>query len=397
MKEKSSGPSLHRDWIDDEAIEIVRNLSERRHTTFLVGGCVRDLLVGMHPKDYDIATLATPEEVKRAIRRSYIIGRRFRLVLVRRGEKMFEVATFRRDFKPEEFPEGAPPGDNVFGTPEEDAKRRDFTLNALFYDPIKDNLVDYVDGIPDIQNRIIRMIGEPVARLQEDPIRILRALRLAHKLNFKIESNLRGAMQEQAATLLKSVLPRKREEYLKILRLAQPELTFIEAHDLGILPHTLPSLTPLLSDHDKAEEFCLYMHRFSQLPVDTSQPVFLFGALMLIVFRLLVESDPQNPWRPEAILDHPALQKLITAELGMFKSEAHTIARALTLQSTLAKGEEFWRKGQRRRAAVLRDESFPLALMMAEMDCVLPPAELQRWQDEFQSLRFTDVRPERFS
>ncbi len=384
MNQKSSTPTLHRDWIDEEAGEIVASLRNAGFTTYLVGGCVRDLLVGIHPKDYDIATQATPEEIRRIVRRAYIIGKRFRLVLVRRGEKMFEVATFRRDFSPEEFPEGAPPGDNVFGTPEEDAKRRDFTLNALFYDPLEDKLVDYTTGIADIESRVMRMIGDPKVRLVEDPIRILRALRLAHKLNFQLEASLRSAMQEQASMLIKSVLPRKREEYLKLLRLPQPDLAFIEAYDLGIVPYTLPSLAPLFADPEKIHELSVYLQRFAQLPVDTAQPVFMFGALMLIVFRLMVECDPSVQHRPEAILSNPALEKLMIEELGMFRSEVTTVVRALSLQSTMARGEHFWRKGPRRRAGVLRDEAFPLALMMAEMDCMLPPAELQRWQDEYQ-------------
>lgn len=384
MPSKSSTPRLSPDWIDDDALEIVHSLQGRGFASYLVGGCVRDLLAGVHPKDFDIATNATPEEVRRAVRRAYVIGRRFRLVLVRRGEKQFEVATFRREVKPDEFPEGAPAGDNLFGTPEEDARRRDFTLNGLLYDPISEDLIDHVGGVTDIEQGIVRMIGDPVVRLTEDPIRILRGLRLAHKLGFRLEESLRAAMVSQAGDLEKAVLPRKREEYLKILRLENPELTFVEMNDLQVLGHCLPSLVPVLEDADRARELRVYFERFSSLPVDLGQPVFLFGALVLTVFRIMVSGDPLRAWTAEEILAQGRMERFLFEELGMHKSEVGNVLRALSLQPILAKGQDFWRRGERRRAAVLRDEAFPLALMMAEMDNLMPLADLQKWEDEFQ-------------
>ena len=178
MLEIKQKPHLHASWIDPDAVEIVERLQKAGFTTYLVGGCVRDLLVGIHPKDYDIATNALPNEVKRKVWGSYVIGRRFRLVLVKRGEQQFEVATFRRGSKPEDFTEGEdqPVGDNFFGTPEEDALRRDFTINALFYDPIKNELIDYAKAMADIEATTLRMIGDPKTRIIEDPIRSLRAV-----------------------------------------------------------------------------------------------------------------------------------------------------------------------------------------------------------------------------
>ena len=170
MLEIKQKPHLHASWIDPDAIEIVERLQRAGFTSYLVGGCVRDLLAGIHPKDYDIATNALPNEVKKKVWGSYVIGRRFRLVLVKRGEQQYEVATFRRSSKPEDFSEGEeqPVGDNFFGTPEEDALRRDFTINALFYDPIKDELIDYAKGLADIESCTLRMIGDPKTRILED-------------------------------------------------------------------------------------------------------------------------------------------------------------------------------------------------------------------------------------
>src|ERR1700722_9571945 len=182
-------PQLHQDWIDPHAYGIVKALQRAGYTTYLVGGCVRDLLLNVAPKDFDIATSALPEEVRKVIYRSYVIGKRFRLVLVRREEQQFEVATFRREVRPDEMGEETPAsfGDNVFGTPEEDAQRRDFTINGLFYDPVANQLIDFAEGLPDLENFVVRMIGDPAKRLLEDPIRIMRALRLKHMIGFVLD------------------------------------------------------------------------------------------------------------------------------------------------------------------------------------------------------------------
>ncbi|MEY4617528.1 MAG: poly(A) polymerase, partial [Pseudomonadota bacterium] len=224
-------PTLHANWIEPEARAVVDRLQKAGFQTYLVGGCVRDLLAGIHPKDYDIATSAHPEQVRKIIRGSYIIGKRFQLVLVKRGIHQFEVATFRRNALPEEIEASERSfADNFFGTPQEDAQRRDFTINGLFYDPIRDELIDYVGGRQDIESGLIRMIGDPDYRLKEDPIRILRAIRLSHKLRFSIEETLRSAIEKNSQELVRSILPRKREEYFKLLRLSDPSLVFQELY-----------------------------------------------------------------------------------------------------------------------------------------------------------------------
>lgn len=377
-------PKLHRDWIDPDAIKILKTLQDQGFTTYLVGGCVRDLLVGIHPKDFDIATDATPQDVKKSVPNSYIIGRRFRLVLVKRGNVQYEVSTFRRDFSADEFPEGeAPSGDNVFGTPEQDAKRRDFTLNALFYDPVKNELIDFVSGQSDVKNRILKMIGEPNTRLQEDPIRILRALRLAHKVGFRIDHDLRKAMQANAPTVTDSVLPRRREEMLKILRLDDPALVFFEAHDLGILEHTWPTLNEIYIKPHKAEDFASYLSRLHLLDQPLSEPDQLFGVLMLAYYRTMIQEDPSLAVQTTAILEHPKMQPMMKQELGMFNYEIRRIATAIHLQSVLMKREEFERKGERRQVALLKNESFPLALLMSRLDHSLPPKDLLSWEKAY--------------
>lgn len=378
-------PHLHQDWIDPHAFGIVKALQKGGFTTYLVGGCVRDLLVGIHPKDFDIATMAHPPQVKRLIYMSFVIGRRFRLVLVKREEQQFEVATFRREVNPEEFPEGAPPGDNVFGTPEEDARRRDFTINGLFYDPISDQLIDYVDGLPDIQARMLRMIGDPNTRLIEDPIRIMRALRLTHKLGFRIDPALRQAMAVHSTELIKSVLPRRREEILKILRLGEPEIAIMEAYDLGIWRHALPTLHDLLSHPERCDLFLQHFDRFRVMAKDPTETTQLFGWLVFSMLQAALESSARR--EPPLTIEDDLFQQMMRDELGMYKFEQTVLTHAVELLPSLERVEDFKRRGERRQLALMKNDSFKLALCLAEADLRLSPAQLAFWRDAYERLQ----------
>ncbi|MGE3756469.1 MAG: CCA tRNA nucleotidyltransferase [Pseudobdellovibrionaceae bacterium] len=377
--DKKQNPKLDPSFIDSHAKEIVRRLQDEGFKAFLVGGCVRDILAGLKPKDFDIATNAQPPQVKRKIPGSYVIGKRFRLVLVKRGITQFEVATFRREAKNEELVEGETPfGDNFFGTEEEDAKRRDFTINAMFYDPIRQNLVDYCGGLEDIENRMIRIIGDPDTRLCEDPIRILRALRLAHKLNFSIEPSLRLSMQKNAGMLAKSVLPRRREEFLKILRLSEPAVTFHELHDLGILATISPRLHSLLDSREKGDAFDSYLQQIRRFSIDDANPLYLFGALVLAWARAENISEVE---------DSDECLKMMRDELGMFKHEQSSIIKALQLEHSLKQIDAFERRGARRKLGFLKNEAFPLALHIAELDYQLRPEEVKYWKDTYLKLK----------
>src|SRR5437588_3340860 len=197
--------SLSRRDVDPDALKVLYRLRQFDHTAYLVGGSVRDLLLGRRPKDFDIGTSAHPYQVKKLFRNCWIIGRRFRLAHVRFGTKVIEVATFRRQVEPGEevVQDGVPAPDptttegqhlihrdNTFGTPEEDAFRRDFTINALFYDIATFSIIDYVGGLEDIDARLVRSIGDPDVRLLEDPVRMLRAVALSARLDFSIEPQL---------------------------------------------------------------------------------------------------------------------------------------------------------------------------------------------------------------
>lgn len=376
--EKRQKPRLHTDWVDYHAKDIVYRLQKAGYQTYLVGGCVRDLLAGIHPKDYDIATSAEPEEVREHIRGSYLIGRRFRLVLVRRGEKQFEVATFRRTASTEEMSEaeGETPKsiDNFFGTPEEDAVRRDFTVNALFYDPVKDELIDYINGQEDVDNGLIRIIGDADTRLKEDPIRILRAIRLSHKLKFTIEPTLRRAIERNADELNRAIMPRKREEYLKILRLPDPALAFHEMYDLGLLKILLPSLHAIFEEPQKREVLEWYLHRTSQWAHGQTDPVHLLAPLFMALAEIYVW---ENLTHLEEQIEH-----IFRDEMGVFKAEHAALFHSLELHATLKNLDRHLRKGARRQQAFLGRENLPLALKMAEIAFHLNPAELLYWKEQ---------------
>lgn len=377
-------PRLHQDWIDPHAVGIVRALQRKGHTTYLVGGCVRDLLLGIVPKDYDIATTARPEQVKAAIHRAYVIGKRFRLVLVRRDEMQFEVATFRREMREDEKSEEVPASDNIFGTAEEDARRRDFTINGLFYDPVNDQLIDFAEGLPDLEHRWVRMIGEPVKRLSEDPIRIMRALRLKHMIGFALDPDLRRAMQETSVTLPTTALPRRREEILKWLRLKNPDLAFHEAHDLGILKYISPTLDEALNGPGEEEFYAL----LRQIPAqDPQSPGDLFGLLVLAFVRAFLQTDPGAGPRGQEALDGEKMQTWMREELGMFKFEQALATKALHVEPLLAKRKEFQRKGERRQRALLSNEAFPMALRFAQLDYLLGCEDLLYWNDRYANLR----------
>jgi poly(A) polymerase len=213
---------IPKELIDPDADKILRRLRRNGHIAYLVGGCVRDLLLGRTPKDFDIATSATPNEIKDLFRNSRIIGRRFRLAHIFFGQKIIETATFRsnpREGVPlEEVEELLIRRDNVFGTAEEDARRRDFTMNGLFYDIEADEVTDYVGGLADLEARLVRTIGDPEIRFREDPVRILRAIKFAARLDFEMEPATYAALLAHRGEIPKCAPPRVLEEIYRLLR-----------------------------------------------------------------------------------------------------------------------------------------------------------------------------------
>ena len=255
LKRKSKKPVVYkrqdhcvsRKNIDPDALKVLYRLSGLGYTAYLVGGGVRDLIMGRAPKDFDVGTSAKPNEVKRAFRNCFLVGRRFRLAHVRFGEKVIETATFRQNSQTvgeiiEHAAEG-PLEDNTFGTPETDAYRRDFTVNGLFYD-IKDfSVIDWVGGMEDIKKRVIRAIGDPDIRFQEDPVRMMRAVKFSSRLGFTIERRTLAAMKRRHACILSASLPRVCEEVFRLFPYGESEKAFRLMHETGLLGDLLPELS----------------------------------------------------------------------------------------------------------------------------------------------------------
>ena len=227
--------------ISPAARYVVEGLQKAGFTAYVVGGCVRDLLLGHQPKDFDVATNATPEEVHEQFRGSRLIGRRFRLVHVRKGREVIEVSTFRGSQPHAEQGTAHGNNENIFGTFEEDAFRRDFTINALYYDPTKQELLDpTAQGLTDLNARALVIIGDPLTRFTEDPVRMIRAARFLAKLDFKIDLSLKTVIKKNAA-LLQLVAPaRLFEEFLKLSLAGQSESTFEALNDLNLLHPMFP-------------------------------------------------------------------------------------------------------------------------------------------------------------
>ncbi|MBI5431984.1 MAG: polynucleotide adenylyltransferase PcnB [Planctomycetes bacterium] len=257
-------PRLEQDDLDQDALRVISRLTRNGYEAYLVGGCVRDLLLGRKPKDFDVATAAHPRQVKRLFANGRIIGRRFRLVHVAYGSHIIETATFRRAPIAREADEDLLiVEDNEYGTAREDAQRRDFTINALFYDALNHRVIDYVGGLDDLEAAVLRTIGDPRVRMAEDPVRILRAVKFATRLGFRIDDQTWSAMCELSPDLARSAKPRVLEEILRLLRSGTSLGAFRMLRACGALRVILPQIDEYLgarnepdpAAHDRADSF----------------------------------------------------------------------------------------------------------------------------------------------
>jgi len=260
------------------ALHIIQTLRSAGHQALLAGGCVRDQLLGREPNDFDVATSATPEQVIRLFPGALTVGAHFGVVIVRRGEVQIEVATFRTDGS---YKDGRHPECVTFSTAEEDARRRDFTINGLFHDPIENRVIDYVDGQADLEKQVLRAIGDASQRFEEDKLRLLRAVRFATTLGFEIEPTTWRAVCEHAAAIKSVSAERIRDELIKIFMHPNRLHGFDLLMDSGLMEQVLPEILVLKGVeqppqwHPEGDVFIHTRLMLSLLPEKVSLPLVL--------------------------------------------------------------------------------------------------------------------------
>ena len=304
---------VSRRLISPSALKVMQRLHDHGFQAYLVGGGVRDILLNQQPKDFDISTNAHPEQVHALFKNSRLIGRRFKLVHILYGREMIEVATFRGQAEAHEEKQsehGMLLRDNVYGTMEEDAVRRDFTINALYYSPKDFNIYDYVNSLDDVQNKLIRLIGDPETRYREDPVRMLRALRFAAKLNFDIEEKTKNPIYELAPLLGNIAAARLFDEVLKLFMSGNAVSLFKALRHFHLFESLFPSIHHALKHHPRK---AFYLEMIEQglnntdVRIQAQKPVtpaFLYATL------LWPEVDHLwNQLKAKGMSDFPALQQ----------------------------------------------------------------------------------------
>ncbi|MEF3082946.1 polynucleotide adenylyltransferase PcnB [Luteimonas sp. SMYT11W] len=286
--------TISRRQISQNALRVLYRLHEAGHEAYLVGGAVRDVLVGLTPKDFDIATDATPEQVKGLFRNCRLIGRRFRLAHVVFGREIIEVATFRANVDDgsgdrEIHDGGRLLRDNVYGTIEDDAVRRDFTANALYYAIADFSVRDYTGGFEDVQNRVMRLIGDPDTRYREDPVRMLRAVRLAAKLGFTIEPGTAAPIPRLAPLLAEAAPARLFEECLKLFLSGHAVASFEGLERHGLLSALFPESAAALASNRSGALRAMVLAGLASTDAriaagDPVSPAFLFATLLWPAF-----------------------------------------------------------------------------------------------------------------
>jgi poly(A) polymerase len=379
--------TVSRKLMSEEVLKVLYRLHRTGHIAYLCGGGVRDLLLGRDTVDFDVVTDARPYGLKDVFNNCRLVGRRFRIAhIVFKGGKFIEVSTFRKMGEEEAKGDAGDnlliKRDNTFGSPAEDAFRRDFTINALYYSIADFTIIDYVGGRKDLENRLIRCIGDPDIRFQEDPIRILRGIRLASFLDFEIEAKTWEAMKRQRHHIMNCPTPRIREEIMKILRRGNIHRSYKLLAEAGILVFLFPKLDEFLRSGEEREplfERSFWRHLavldgFHDNNADLSDPLLLAtltATPVLASLEKLPAGHDVGKWMYEYLeeyfkpLDIPRV----------VRSHIHLLH--LSLRHMLAP------KKVKRRRSLRRSPLFPDALTFLEIHCRATQQHwpvLQRWQ-----------------
>lgn len=363
-----SGHCISRRDIPENVLKVLYRLHRSGYRAYLCGGSVRDLLMQRLPKDFDVATDAHPMEIRRLFRNSRIIGRRFRLAHVMFQDHVVEVSTFRREpQRSTESGELLVTDDNTFGSPMEDSRRRDFTINGLFYNIADFTVIDYVGGLEDLRTRRIRVIGDPDVRFREDPVRMMRAIEFAARLDFEIEHDTYDAVLRHRNEILKASPPRVLEEILELLRRGWLGRAFAQLDETGLLDPLLPELFRLLQRQDT--NYFWTMLEVLDRTVASGRRVSDAVLLCVLLLPVVVEElEREERRRAERLRPHETMLYVreqlqpVFQRLAIPSAVRHEIEQAIDMLWRLLEvpaGRGLWR-------LVFR-ESFQNALALAEL------------------------------
>jgi poly(A) polymerase len=378
---------LGRDALSPSAGKVCAALREAGFSAYVVGGAVRDLLLGITPQDFDVATDARPEQIRALFRRALIIGRRFRLVHVMFGQDTVEVSTFRgADTGTAEKDEhGRVLRDNVFGTLEEDARRRDFTVNALYFDPASEEVVDFHGGLADLKKRLLRVLGDPETRYREDPVRMLRGVRLAAKLGLTLDAATRGPIRSLAPLMERVPPARLFDEMLKLLLSGHASACLRQLRDVGLHKGLLPLLDVIL-EQPLGERFVTLALAQTDERVLAERPVspaFLFAALLW--------HEVLAAWKVRQARGERALAALETAMDEVLDTQCAKLAITRKLTATMrevwAMQPRFEQRSGNRAYRLLEAQRFRMAYDFLALRAASGevPADLEEWWRAFQS------------
>jgi len=370
--------------IDSKALYILEKLRASNHTAYLVGGSVRDLLLGKKPKDFDISTSAKPEEIKKLFPSSILIGKRFRLAHVRFGRKIIEVSTFRSgDIENEELITE----DNIWGSPEEDVLRRDFTINGLYYDSDNEEVIDFVGGYPDIEKKLIRAIGQPFMRFKQDPVRMIRCLKCQARFGLEVEEEARLALIDCKGEITKSAQARVLEEILRMLESGASKNFFQLMTDHGLMQHLLPAIAEHLETPEGSEVYA-FLEEADRTLKEPHSPLLDRPVLLACLAFPLLEKHLKIHF-----IDREKIPHLgdIYKEANMVIEEAfHTffkIPRRLKIRTLSILISQYritpFQKKKSTKIRIPRAPEFNLALQFFDLRCRLEPG-LQEIHDEWQ-------------
>jgi len=377
------------------AVEVCRTLHAAGHRALFAGGCVRDELLGKRPKDYDVATSAHPDEVEALFDRVVTVGKAFGVQVVHRDNVAIEVATFRWDGP---YIDGRRPVQVEFRDEQQDALRRDFTVNALFYDPVDDRVIDYVGGRDDLAHRVVRAVGDPHERFAEDHLRLLRCVRIAAQLDFAIDTQTFDAVKAHAHRIVKTSPERVRDELLRILTQNHAHRAFMLMDETGLLPHVLPEIAAMKGVEqppDYHPEGDVFVHTMKALELlENPTPTLAMGLLLHDVGK------PQTQTFEDRIRfsNHERvganIAEAVCRRLRMSNEQTERIVWLVGQHMRIAAAPDM-RESKRKR--LVRADGFPELLELFRVDCLASHARLDTYQwlrDYAAHLKPEDAKPQ---